>query len=165
MTYGAGTGMGHGLRRCLLMVHDVGREVSMLESLSLINLFVRDVPVSRQFYQELLEVPIVEADDQYTLLDIDGPHIYLHWTPPESEVAYRQRGVELYFRVGDVDQLAERLRAKGVTIREGPYDVGWRPWRCIQVEDPDGYVLFLASRTRQAPAREQGVPPGADAAA
>ncbi len=120
----------------------------MLESLSLINLFVRDVPRSRRFYQELLDVPILAADDQYTLLDIDGPQIYLHWTPPDTEVAYRQRGVELFFRVHDVDQLAERLRAKGVTIREGPYDVGLRPWRCIQIEDPDGYVLFLASRVR-----------------
>ncbi len=111
--------MRNGLRLGMLMVHYVCREDTMLESLSLINLFVRDVPVSRQFYQELLEVPIVAADDQYTLLDIDGPQIYLHWTPPDSEVEYRQRGVELYFRVGDVDQLAEHLHAKGVTIREG----------------------------------------------
>jgi catechol 2,3-dioxygenase-like lactoylglutathione lyase family enzyme len=121
----------------------------MLQSLSLINLFVRDVPTSRRFYCDLLGVPVVSpADDQYTLLDIDGPQIYLHWTPPDTEVEYRKRGVELYFRVSDADQLAERLRANGVEIRAGPYDVGWRPWRCIQVEDPDGYVLFLASRTR-----------------
>jgi catechol 2,3-dioxygenase-like lactoylglutathione lyase family enzyme len=122
----------------------------MLESLSLINLFVRDVPTSRAFYCDLLGVPVVNpSDDQYTLLDIDGPQIYLHWTPPDTEIEYRKRGIELFFRVSDADQLAERLRAKGVTIREGPYDVGWRPWRCIQVEDPDGYVIFLASRMRK----------------
>ena len=126
----------------------------MLESLSLINLFVRDVPTSRTFYCDLLGVPVATPPgepeiDQYTLLDIDGPQIYLHWTPPDTEVEYRKRGLELYFRVSDADQVAERLRAKGVTIPEGPYDVGWRAWRCIEVEDPDGYVLFLVSRTRK----------------
>ena len=124
----------------------------MIESLSLINLYVQDVPKSREFYTGLLGVPIVNADepgsDQYALLDIDGPQLYLHWTPPGTEVDCRRRGVELFFRVTDADQAAERLRERGVTIREDPYDVGWRPWRCVQVEDPDGYVIFLASRTR-----------------
>jgi predicted enzyme related to lactoylglutathione lyase len=56
--------------------------------------------------------------------------------------------VEVFFRVADVDTVAERLRQKGVTIRKGPFDLSWRPWRCIQVEDPDGYIINLVSRRK-----------------
>jgi catechol 2,3-dioxygenase-like lactoylglutathione lyase family enzyme len=57
----------------------------MVESLSLINLMVRDVQRSREFYCGVLEIPIANADDgeidKYLRLDIDGPQLYLHYTP------------------------------------------------------------------------------------
>ncbi len=121
----------------------------MVQSLSLINLFVRDVQWSREFYADVLEIPVLTpSDDQYVLLDIDGPQIYLHWTPSGTEVEYQHRGVELFFRVHDVDDVAQRLRAKGVEILKEPDDLGWQPWRFIMVVDPDGYVIFLASHKR-----------------
>jgi len=57
-------------------------------------------------------VPVVSlADDQYTLLDIDGPQIYLHWTPRDTEVEHRKGGVELYFRLSAADRTRFILRA------------------------------------------------------
>jgi predicted enzyme related to lactoylglutathione lyase len=122
----------------------------MVHSLSLINLFVRDVAASRHFYCDVLGIPVVAGatpeEDKYLPLDIDGPQIYLHWTPPENVVEYRNRGLELYLRVEDADALAHRLSQRGVTLKTPVYDVGWRPWRCLEVEDPDGYILYLVSR-------------------
>lgn len=86
------------------------------------------------------------TDAHYLPLDLDGPQLYLHWTPQETVVDYRHRGVELYFRVQDADALAQSLTAKGVLLKQPVYDVGWRPWRCLTVEDPDGYTLYLVSR-------------------
>ena len=37
----------------------------MIHSLSLINLFVRDVQRSRQFYTEVLEIPVVGPCNAY----------------------------------------------------------------------------------------------------
>ncbi len=124
----------------------------MVHSLSLINLFVSDVTVSRHFYCEVLGIPVAintaPGEDKYLALDLDGPQIYLHWTPPESVVEYRNRGVELYLRVEDADALAHQLAQLGVALKTPVYDVGWRPWRCLTVEDPDGYTLYLVSRQK-----------------
>jgi predicted enzyme related to lactoylglutathione lyase len=126
----------------------------MVHSLSLINLFVSDVAVSRQFYCEVLGIPVASNtaadEDKYLALDIDGPQIYLHWTPPGSLIEYRKRGIELYLRVEDADALARQLDQSGVRLKTPVYDVGWRPWRCLAIDDPDGYTLYLVSRQRDA---------------
>ena len=124
----------------------------MVHSLSLINLFVSDMAASRHFYCQVLGIPVASNsapdEDKYLALDLDGPQIYLHWTPPESVVEYRNRGIELYLRVEDADAMARRLSQLGVTLKTPVYDVGWRPWRRLEVEDPDGYTLNLVSRQR-----------------
>lgn len=90
------------------------------------------------------------GEDKYLLLDIDGPQIYLHWTPPGSVVEYRNRRVELYLRVDDADVMARQLSQSGVALKTPVYDVGWRSWRCLAVEDPDGYTLYLVSHRHTA---------------
>lgn len=128
----------------------------MVHSLSLINLFVRDVAASRRFYCQVLGIPVsidtAPGEDKYVELDIDGPRLYLHWTPPGTAVEYRDRGLELFLRVEDADVMARELAGKGVSLKKPVYDLGWRPWRCLEVEDPDGYTLFLVSRQEPAPA-------------
>ena len=128
----------------------------MPHSLSLINLFVRDVARSRQFYCELLGIPVstntAPGEDKYLELDIDGPPIHLHWTPPGTAVEYRNRGLELFLRVEDADALARQLTDKGMFVKKPVYDLEWRPWRCLEVEDPDGYTLFLVSPQLPGPA-------------
>jgi predicted enzyme related to lactoylglutathione lyase len=126
----------------------------MVHSLSLINLYVSDVAVSRHFYCQVLGIPVASNgapdEDKYLPLDLDGPQIYLHWTPPGSLVEYRKRGIELYLRVEDADAMARRLGQLGVALKTPVYDVGWRPWCCLAIEDPDGYTLYLVSRQKDA---------------
>ena len=126
----------------------------MVHSLSLINLFVSDMAASRHFYCQVLGISVstntAPDEDKYVKLDLDGPQIYLHWTPPDSVIEYRNRGIELYLRVEDADVMARRLGELGVVLKTPVYDVGWRPWRCLAVEDPDGYTLYLVSRQRDA---------------
>lgn len=52
----------------------------------------------------------------------------------------RGQGLTLNFMTFDVDGLAERARAAGANILEGPVD---RPWnaRDVTIADPDGYRL------------------------
>jgi predicted enzyme related to lactoylglutathione lyase len=142
--------------RTIWPLHQFPEEMLMIHSLSLINLFVRDMGVSRQFYCEILGIPLsihtAAEEDKYVELDIDGPRIFLHWTPPDTSVEYRNRGLELYLRIDDADVMARRLSEKGIELKTPVYDVGWRPWRCLQVEDPDGYTLFLVSRQNANPA-------------
>ncbi len=40
------------------------KEPLMIQLLSLINLFVRNVQRSREFYSHVLEIPVVTSDDQ-----------------------------------------------------------------------------------------------------
>jgi len=77
----------------------------MIQSPSRISLFVRDARRSRTFYPDVLKIPMrMGSSDHDVLLTSDGLHIYLHWTPPGIEVAFQHRGVELFFRVHDVER-------------------------------------------------------------
>ena len=87
--------------------------------------------------------------DKYLLLDVEGTRFYLHYSEPESQLESVNRGVEFFLKVRDVDQLARQLNEKGVSIKKGPYDLGWRPWRVIDVEDPDGCVIRLYSPEKE----------------
>ena len=63
-------------------------------------------------------------------------------------------GGEVVFLVEDVDAEARRLRAAGATILRGPVD---RPWghRTLHVEDPDGFVVELATEIPRQPAQRR----------
>ena len=56
----------------------------------------------------------------------------------------------MVFLVGDVDAEAERLRAAGATILNGPVDRAWGH-RTLHVEDPDGFVVELAEEIPRQP--------------
>ncbi len=60
----------------------------------------------------------------------------------------RGRGITLNFMTLDVDALAERARAAGATILEGPQD---RPWnaRDVTIADPDGYRLNFTGPAKE----------------
>jgi catechol 2,3-dioxygenase-like lactoylglutathione lyase family enzyme len=59
-------------------------------------------------------------------------------------------GVSLYLTVVDesVDEVAERARAAGATVRSGPAETGWNT-RELTVESPDGYVFVFAERAEE----------------
>jgi catechol 2,3-dioxygenase-like lactoylglutathione lyase family enzyme len=110
------------------------------------SLTVSDAERSSRWYQDALGFV-----DVYTMrLPHGAPAIvHLRWcrfgdlllVPALSSLeAPRGAGVTVNFSADDVDVLAERVRAAGVAIEEGPID---RPWktRDLTLRDPDGYRL------------------------
>jgi catechol 2,3-dioxygenase-like lactoylglutathione lyase family enzyme len=67
-----------------------------------------------------------------------------------SDRSPRGVGVTLYLTVVDesVDEVAERARAAGVTVRGGPAETGWNT-RELTVESPDGYVFVFAEQAEE----------------
>jgi catechol 2,3-dioxygenase-like lactoylglutathione lyase family enzyme len=58
------------------------------------------------------------------------------------------RGITLNFMTFDPDAVAEKAKAAGATIIEGPMD---RPWnaRDVTIADPDGYRLNFTGPSKQ----------------
>jgi catechol 2,3-dioxygenase-like lactoylglutathione lyase family enzyme len=145
------------------------REIYPMPSFPL--LLVSDLERSSRWYQETLGFV-----DVFTFRNHDGtPFIaHLRWSlwadvllVPQREAIDGPRGVGITLNFGgmEVDALAERVRAAGATILEGPVD---RPWnaRDLVVLDPDGYRLTFtapAKRSRESfddmVARLQSTPP------
>jgi len=63
--------------------------------------------------------------------------------------APRGQGITLNFMALDVDDIAERARAAGANVLEGPVD---RPWnaRDVTIADPDGYRLNFTGPSKSA---------------
>lgn len=112
------------------------------------TLEVSDLNASVRWYQNVLGFQHIA-----TLPAPDGqPAVtHLRWakyadlllTPARSKATGpRGLGVTFYFAVSEnrIDALADRARAAGSTILEGPID---RPWniREVIIADPDGYRL------------------------
>jgi catechol 2,3-dioxygenase-like lactoylglutathione lyase family enzyme len=98
-------------------------------------LFVKDMAVSKNFYKNILGFE--EADwgtDDFTSISRDKSGIYL------CKGAQGNPGTWLWIGFdGDIFQLYNELKAKGVTIRQPPFSYSWALE--MHVEDPDGHVL------------------------
>jgi catechol 2,3-dioxygenase-like lactoylglutathione lyase family enzyme len=98
-------------------------------------LSVKDMTVSRNFYKNILGFE--EADwgtDDFTSISRDKSGIYL------CKGAQGNPGTWLWIGFdGDIIQLYNELKAKGVTIRQPPLNYSWALE--MHVEDPDGHVL------------------------
>ena len=109
-------------------------------------ILANDLARSSQWYQDVLgfaDVFTMRGPDDRPLL------AHLRWskwadvlitqarTPVEPP---RGQGITLNFMTLGVDELAERARAAGANVLEGPVD---RPWnaRDVTIADPDGYRL------------------------
>jgi catechol 2,3-dioxygenase-like lactoylglutathione lyase family enzyme len=112
---------------------------------------VKDPQASKQFYSDCFEMAVVwEPDPDNVYLSSGVDNLALHRAPQVTQGALDHLG----FIVGtrqDVDQLAERLRGRGVTIVAEPRDHrdGSRSFYCL---DPDGLriqVLFEPTLSRQ----------------
>ena len=104
-----------------------------------------DLAVSSRWYRDVLgfaDVFTMRGPDDRPLL------AHLRWskwadvllTPARTPVEQPGRGITLNFMTLGVDELAERARAAGANVLEGPID---RPWnaRDVTIADPDGYRL------------------------
>jgi uncharacterized glyoxalase superfamily protein PhnB len=112
-----------------------------------------DLAASARWYQEVLGFA-----DVFTMRGPnDQPMLaHLRWskwadvliTQARDSVALpRGQGITLNFMTFDVDALAERARAAGANVLDGPVD---RPWnaRDVTIADPDGYRLNFTGPSR-----------------
>src|SRR5580692_3554072 len=117
---------------------------------------VRDVRISRRWYQQLLGVkglPEHEHRNSYDRLMMDGRLILqLHaWDEEDhpnlvnANAAPVGHGVLLWFEVDDFDAAVKRARSLKAKFLEKPHVNPAPQHREMWIRDPDGYVVVIAS--------------------
>jgi catechol 2,3-dioxygenase-like lactoylglutathione lyase family enzyme len=120
---------------------------------------VADVEASSRWYQAVLGLKSAHGGPEYERLipagaDADDFVLQLHATstshdhpglfdPGRSPGA---NGVALWFRTGDFDAAVERARAFGADVFNGPLLNERAQHRELWLNDPDGYVVVVASQ-------------------
>jgi catechol 2,3-dioxygenase-like lactoylglutathione lyase family enzyme len=124
-----------------------------LKSVNAITLFVDDIKRSKEFYERVFDVDVIEEEDAGTvILTFDNAFVRL-LVRAEAEkeflgkvplAAAGSAGVELAVRVDDAAAAHAELVERGVPITFGPVD---RPWgvRHVAFRDPDGHLWVLSS--------------------
>ena len=128
---------------------------SWVKGIDAITLFVEDLPVARQFYQDVFDLPIVFEDPNSAVFQFGETVINLldiRQAPELIEpgvVAPREAGSRTVFTlaVDDVDAMCDTLRAMGVELLNGPMD---RPWgiRTASFRDPGGHIWEIAKSNK-----------------
>jgi predicted enzyme related to lactoylglutathione lyase len=99
---------------------------------------VENMEASLRFYVDVLGFKNASwGSDDFTYVTRDGTGIYLCRGDQGRGRAWVWIGVE------DIEPLHEEYKARGVTIRMPPTNFPWA--REMQIEDPDGNVLRIAS--------------------
>jgi lactoylglutathione lyase len=120
------------------------------------ELFVRDMNVSIDFYCHVLGFELLRRDEGYASVRSGG--VVLGLGPisklPENDGYFtrgrlaedRGAGVEIVLEVDDIDAFVEQIEESGYPIFE---ELQLRPWglRDFRLIDPDGYYLRITSTT------------------
>lgn len=119
--------------------------------ISAITLFVDDLAATKAFYQEVFGLPIHYEDEASAVFNFGNTLINLlnsTEAPGLIEpgvVATQAAGARMQFTidVDDVDAMCAELKARGVTLLNGPMD---RPWgiRTAAFMDPAGHIWEIA---------------------
>jgi catechol 2,3-dioxygenase-like lactoylglutathione lyase family enzyme len=128
-----------------------GHEQTALRDIGAITLFVEDLPAARAFYADVLRLGCVFEDDNSAVFDLGNTVINLldaREAPgliAPARVAGPAAGARCQFTiwVEDADAVCADLRARGVSLLNGPQD---RPWgqRTAAFADPAGHVWEVA---------------------
>jgi predicted enzyme related to lactoylglutathione lyase len=118
-----------------------------LRSIMQILVPVSDVERAADFYQHVLQLPLLFKYPGTAFFDADGIRLYL---AQPTEPGFDGRA-SIYFRVDDVSATFGRLEAAGAKVRSRPAiahrDEGYDLWLAF-VQDPDGNNIGLM---REAP--------------
>ena len=119
--------------------------------ISAVTLFVEDLAATKQFYQEIFDLPIHYEDEASAVFNFGNTLINLLKVEEApgligpALVAPPDAGSRLQFTitVGDVDAMCAELARRGVTLLNGPMD---RPWgiRTATFSDPAGHIWEIA---------------------
>lgn len=124
-----------------------------LKTVNAITLFVEDIQRSREFYEHVFDVEVIEEADAGTLILPFGNVFLRLLVRREAETEFLGQvrladagsvGVELAVSVDDADAAHAELIERGVSVTFGPID---RPWgvRHVAFRDPDGNLWVLSS--------------------
>lgn len=121
------------------------------KNVSVITLFVADLPAAKSFYQDVFSLPVFFEDKNSAVFKFDNLLINLLADPAAHEliepgnVASREAGSRFQFtiEVDDVDATCAKLAEHGVKLLNGPMD---RPWgiRTASFTDPGGHIWEIA---------------------
>jgi catechol 2,3-dioxygenase-like lactoylglutathione lyase family enzyme len=115
--------------------------------LNQVTLPAENLGESIAFYERLGFVLIVR-NDHYARLENreDNSTLSLELRASHGD------GAHVYFECDDLDTLAGKLKAAGITFDSGPEDKPWK-WREAWLRDPAGnrLCLFLAGENRRFP--------------
>ncbi|HEY2794210.1 MAG TPA: VOC family protein [Micromonosporaceae bacterium] len=121
---------------------------SWAKKIDAITLFVEDLEASKEFYRDVLGLPIAFEDPDSAVFNFANTMVNLLHAPAVPELigpAEAGRGVRSVFTIGveDVDAVCDELSSRGVKLLNGPMD---RPWgiRTASFQDPAGYVWEVA---------------------
>ena len=120
-----------------------------------ITLFVEDLERSHAFYRDVFDAEVVYEDANSTVFGFENTLINLLTIPAAHDlvepgsVAGAEAGsrFQLTVWVEDVDATCAELRARGVTLVNGPMDRAWGQ-RTASFTDPAGHLWEVAQDLR-----------------
>jgi len=122
-----------------------------LRTVGAITLFVEDLAGTTAFYREVFGLVPVFEDEHSAVVDLGNLLVNLLDVTQApgliapGVVASRQSGArfQLTIWLDDVDAVCEELRARGVTLLNGPMDRAWGQ-RTALFADPAGHLWEVA---------------------
>ena len=112
-------------------------------------IFVDDVTVSKQFYQNLFKLTI-EHDFGENIVFKDGFSLWqrqhavnIIFSASHSSHPDTDKTVELYFETEDIQELWHHIKESGIEVIHGLKAEAWGQRTC-RMYDPDGYIIEVA---------------------
>jgi catechol 2,3-dioxygenase-like lactoylglutathione lyase family enzyme len=112
-------------------------------------IFVKDIDVSRRFYEDLLEQkvamdfgPNVGFESGFALWQVDHAYEMVFGAPANDPAPLGCKNIELYFETDALDDMLARVTEAQVTLVHPTYEQPWGQ-RAFRVYDPDGHIVEL----------------------
>ena len=110
-------------------------------------LFVRDIAVSRQFYEGMFGQQVdtdfgknVGYASGLALWEAGVAHQIIYAREYAGSTPLGQQNFEVYFESDDIEAAWQELQATGVTVIQPLYEQPWGQ-RTLRVADPDGHIV------------------------
>ncbi len=131
--------------------HQMSQWSEQVKEIRAITLFVDDIGVAKQFYQDVFGLPVYFEDENsavfrfggvlINLLDVAAAGTLIE--PAAAGTSAAESRSQYTIGVSDVDAVCAELAQRGVTLLNGPMN---RPWgiRTAAFTDPSGHIWEIA---------------------
>ena len=115
---------------------------------SYVRVCVKDVAAAREFYGEVLKMPVIadRTEDGYLLLGLGCTTLIIEKVSPEEANRIPGRYLGISLKVGNIAQTYENLKKNGVVFSSAPEKQFWGGY-LTEFSDPDGNVWTLLGQT------------------